>query len=133
MLSKAIRLTILGGLDKLGGAIIGLAFGTLVASVILVAISQVPGGQSVKASYDKAPVGRFIFYAAPSMYEFVRGLGGGKVDQMWDRALHDSKEMADQAGTKVKETVKETADEVKEEAAEKINEEIDKTVKDATG
>lgn len=129
MLSKAIRLTILGGLDKIGGIIIGLALGTLVASVILVAISQVPGGKSIKASYDKDPVGRFVFYAAPSMYEFVRGLGGGKVDQMWERALHESKEAASEAGKKVSETVGEATNEIKEEATEeikdKINEELD--------
>ena len=125
LLSKAVRLTILGSLDRIGGALVGLAFGMLVASVVLVAASQVPGGQTIKASYDRAPLGRFIFYSAPNLYQFARGLAGGKADAMWDRALNSAEEKAGAATEKVREAVEDTADDIKQEAQEKID--------DATG
>lgn len=109
LLSKAVRLTILGGLDRIGGALVGMALGTLVASVILVAASQVPGGQAIQASYDKAPVGRFIFYAAPHLYQSVRGLAGGQADGIWQRALDTTRDRAGQ----LKEEVQEKVDDAK--------------------
>jgi uncharacterized membrane protein required for colicin V production len=121
LLSKAVRLTILGSLDRLGGAVIGLAMGTLVASVILVAASQVPGGKAIQDSYDETPVGRFIFYSAPSVYQFFRGLGGGKVEAIWQRALESTGEGAARAREKVEDAVKESADEIKEEVQDKID------------
>jgi uncharacterized membrane protein required for colicin V production len=121
MLSKAVRLTILGSLDRLGGAVIGMTFGVLLVSVMLVAISQVPRGQAVQEAYDRDPVGRFIFYSAPSLYQFVQDRwSGGKASAMWQRALESSKQKADQAGEAVGEAVKETADDIKEEVKEKI-------------
>lgn len=126
LLSKAVRLTILGSLDRIGGAVLGMALGTLVASVLLVAASQVPGGQTIQESYDKAPATRFIFYAAPNLYQFVRGLGGGKADAMWDRALDASKDKAGQAKAKVFDVVDETAEDFKEDVKEKIDDATDK-------
>jgi membrane protein required for colicin V production len=129
LLSKAVRLTILGGLDRLGGALVGVAMGTLVSSVILVAASQVPGGQAIQASYDETPAGRFVFYSAPNVYRFFRGLAGGKADAIWQRALETTEEKAGQAGQKVHDAVKDTADEVKEGVEKEVKEKLD----DASG
>ena len=129
LLSKAVRLTILGSLDRLGGVLVGMALGTLVTSVLLVAISQVPGGKAIQASYDKVPVGRFIFYSAPNMYQFVRGLGGGKADAMWDRVLDKTRDQAGEATEKVRKAVDDTAKDVKEDIKKEVQEKID----DATG
>ena len=107
LISKALRLTVLGWLDKWGGALVGIALGTLVTSVILVAATQVPGGQSIQTAYDKTPVGEFIYYAAPALYEQVRRLSGGQVEEVWDRVLDQAKE----SGGKVKEEVGKTVDE----------------------
>ena len=106
-ISKALRLTVLGWLDKWGGALVGLALGTLVISVVLVAATQVPGGRPIQAAYDKTPVGQFIFYAAPVVYEQVRRLSGGEVEEVWDRVLDQAKE----SGGKVKEEVGKAVDE----------------------
>ncbi|MEN8005577.1 MAG: CvpA family protein [Candidatus Krumholzibacteriota bacterium] len=106
-ISKALRLTVLGWLDKWGGALVGLAFGTLVTSVILVAATQVPGGRPIQTAYDKSPLGQFIYYAAPVVYEQARKLSGGQVEEIWDRALDKAKE----SGGKVKEEVGEAVDE----------------------
>jgi len=107
MISKMVRLTILGWLDRWGGAVVGMALGTLVASVLLVAVSSVPGGVKVQNAYDKSALGRFIFYAAPTVYEQARRLAGDDVDAIWDRSLDKARDQAD----KGKEKVKEKADE----------------------
>lgn len=122
LLSRMVRLTILGSLDRLGGALVGLAFGTLVASVILVAASQVPGGQAIRESYDRAPIGRFIFYAAPNLYRFTRSLTGGRADAMWDRALDATREKTSDAARTVKDAARESAEDIKEEVEDRIDE-----------
>ncbi len=105
IISRMVRLTILGWLDRWGGALVGVALGTLVASVLLVAASSVPGGVKIQEAYDESPLGRFIFYAAPSVYEQVRELAGSDLDAVWDRSLDRARQEAD----KGKETVKEKA------------------------
>lgn len=112
---KMVRLTVLGWLDKWGGAVVGLAFGTLVTSAILVAASQVPGGERVQAAYDRVPLGRFIFYAAPNVYQQARKLAGGDIDEVWRRVLDTTKEKAAEGKEQVEDAVEEhITDEVKE-------------------
>ncbi len=110
LVSKLIRLTILGWLDRGGGAIVGMAFGTLVASVLLLAISAVPGGHKVHQAYDSSPLGRFIIYAAPSVYEQVRRLAGDEVDAIWDRTLDIAREQAEKGKQEVKDKVDDALD-----------------------
>ena len=102
-LSRMVRLTVLSWLDRWGGAIVGMALGTLVASVLLVAASSVPGGVELQSSCDRTALGRFIFYSAPNVYEQVRELAGKDVDDVWDRSLDQAREMADEGKDKVKE------------------------------
>ena len=126
-LSKLIRLTILGSLDKLGGAVVGMAFGTLVVSVFLVALSQVPGAEGVHQAYDRTPAGRFIFYAAPNVYRGVLGLGGGKIDAAWDRVLDTTRDAADKASEQVGGALKDTATEVQEDIEDQVRKKIDES------
>ncbi len=103
LVSKMVRLTLLGWLDRWGGALVGMALGTLVASVLLVAASSVPGGVKIQNTYDESALGRFIFYAAPSVYEQVRQMAGSDVDAVWDRSLDRARQEADKGKEKVKE------------------------------
>ena len=105
LVSKMLRLTVLGWLDRWGGALVGIAVGTLVTSVVLVAASQVPGGQSIQTAYNRTALGQFVFYAAPSFYEQARHLSGGQVEEIWDRVLGAARE----SGSEVKEKVEEAA------------------------
>lgn len=107
MISKALRLTILGWLDKWGGALVGLALGTLVTSVILVAASQVPGGASIQDAYDRTPLGSFVYYAAPNFYEQARKLGGGRMDEVWERVLDTARQGKDKVADEVEKAAKE--------------------------
>jgi uncharacterized membrane protein required for colicin V production len=111
LISKALRLTVLGWLDRWGGALVGIAMGTLVVSVVLVAASQVAGGRSIQEAYAKDKVGQFIFYAAPSFYEQARRLSGGQVEEVWERVWEQAKD----AGGKVKEEVEDAVDEATSE------------------
>ncbi len=107
MVSKIVRLTVLNWLDRWGGALVGMALGTLVASVLLVAASSVPGGEKIQTSYEKSTLGRFIFYAAPSVYEQARRLGGSDLDGVWDRSLDKAREEADKGKEAVTEKARE--------------------------
>jgi len=111
LISKALRLTVLGWLDRWGGALVGIALGTLVTSVFLVAASQVTGGQSIQEAYQKDKVGEFIFFAAPTFYEQARRLSGGQVGVVWERVLDEAKK----GGTKVKKQVEEAVQEATSE------------------
>jgi membrane protein required for colicin V production len=108
--SKLIRMTILGWLDRGGGAVVGMALGTLVASVLVLALSAVPGGQKIHQAYDKSAVGRFIIYAAPSVYEQVRRLAGEDVDEVWDRTMDAAREQAVKGQEQAKEKVDDALD-----------------------
>jgi len=78
-----------------------------VASVLLVAASSVPGGVKIQTAYDRSAVGRFIFYAAPNLYEQARRILGQDLDAVWDRSLDQAREEADKGKEKVKEKTNE--------------------------
>ncbi len=98
---KLISGTILGWVDRWGGALCGLGIGMLLISVILVAVSQVPGGQTIQATLDEQPVGRFIFRAAPNMYLQVQRWTGGRGDEIWEKALDEAKRHTETAKEKL--------------------------------
>ena len=105
--AKLLRLTILGWLDRVGGLVLGLAMGTLVASVIMLAATQAPGGEAIKEAYDRQAFGRFVYYAAPSFYEQARRLVGGKLDEVWDNVFDKAADTADRVKDKVADEVEE--------------------------
>ncbi len=106
LISKIIGLTILGWVDKLGGAVVGMALGVVVASVVLLAVSHVPGGKSVKSDYQESALGRFIYYAAPTFYQTARKLGGQKSDEIFDRVLDEAGDVAVEVKKKVEDAAK---------------------------
>jgi uncharacterized membrane protein required for colicin V production len=125
LLAKMIGLTILGWVDKLGGALVGVALGVLVASVVLLVISQVPGGKAIKTEYQDSKVGNFIYYAAPTFYQTARQLGGQKVDDLWDRVMDGARSAAEEAKDKAGETVDKAAQEARKKAEEAAKEALE--------
>ncbi len=73
---RAIQVTVVGWLDRLGGAVCGLLVGVLFASVILVAASRVRGGDAVRDAFCAHAPTRLIYRAAPTLYEALRKAGG---------------------------------------------------------
>ena len=102
-ISKLLHLTMLVWVDRLGGVLLGLAFGVLVASVLLVAASQVRGGSVVQADCDRSFVGRAVFYAAPNVYIQARNLSGGRVEDAWSRFTARAAEAAAAGKARVEE------------------------------
>jgi len=104
---KVVRATILGWLDRWGGAVLGLVMGTLLASSILIAVSHVPGGQAIQATFDEDAVGRFVFDAAPRLYQQAQRWVGGDEDELWRTVLEEAKRRAREAQEKIEEKVEE--------------------------
>ncbi len=125
LISKMIRLTILGWVDKMGGALVGMALGVFVSSLVLLVISQMPGGNSIKSEYQETSFGQFIYYAAPTFYQTARKLGGQKADEMFERAMDEAGNAAGDAREKAGEVMDDAAKEAMEKAEEAAKNAID--------
>jgi uncharacterized membrane protein required for colicin V production len=100
---KLLHPSMLAWIDRLGGVLLGLAFGVLVASVLLVAASQIRGGAVVQADCDRSFAGRTMFYAAPNVYIQARKLSGGRVEEAWSRFVARAAEAAAAGKARVEE------------------------------
>jgi membrane protein required for colicin V production len=82
--AKVIQATILGWIDRVGGAVLGLVGGVLLASVLLLVAVHLPGGEARAAVIETQPVLCFVQDAAPAL---VRTLNGdGDLERIWERA-----------------------------------------------
>jgi membrane protein required for colicin V production len=73
--SKTVRISIIGWLDRVGGAVFGLLTGTVLISALLVAASLLPGGETISKAFNARPVPRIVYNAAPALYVALQGLG----------------------------------------------------------
>lgn len=105
MIAKLIHWTPLGWLDRLGGALCGVLLGAMVLSVGLIAVSRAPGGEQVQKAYSEHPVGDVIYHAAPSLYQGVHKLFGGRIDQLWHDAVEVGREVKDEAEDRAREVL----------------------------
>lgn len=122
LISKAVRLTVLGWVDRLGGATCGAALGTIVCSVVLVVIGALPGGAEVQAAYRKDPVGSFIIDTAPNLARQARLVAGEDFDRLWGKVTRSADAAADEAAAQAKRKLdegKRAAEEAAQEAARK--------------
>jgi hypothetical protein len=103
LIAKLLRVTVLVWVDRLGGAVLGLCFGMLLASVLLVAASQIRGGGGIQADCDRTVVGRAIYYTAPRLYIQARRTSGGRVEEAWERFTTRAVEAAAAGKAKLKE------------------------------
>jgi len=95
--ARFVRWSPLGWLDRVGGAVCGVALGALLLSVGLIAVSNAPGGGQVRQTFTGHPVGDVVYHAAPSIYQGVRQLFGGQVDELWRRAVETGDRVIDEA------------------------------------
>lgn len=89
-LGKTLRISVIGWLDRLGGAVLGALIGLILASVTLIGISQLPGGEVIRESFNERPAPRFIYRAAPTLVNVFRKLGGDE-QEVWDRLVEEVK------------------------------------------
>jgi len=109
-LSRVVHLTLLGAVDRWGGAVCGGAIGLLLVSILLVAASQIPGASSIQTSFERSTAGRVIFNAAPTVYVEGRRLLGKQGDDLWERVSAAAREKADLAAGKARELAEDLAD-----------------------
>jgi hypothetical protein len=97
-ISRIIHVSVIGWADRVGGAVLGVAIGVLVASLLLVgATSSLPGGERVAAELRGNPVTRVVYAAAPALYVASRGLVGSE-DDVWREIGEGAREQLRAAG-----------------------------------
>jgi len=100
-ISKTIRISILGWLDRLGGAVFGLLTGAILTSVILIALTQVlPDGDTLSEEFTEHPVARVIYNAAPTIYDTFQKLGGDE-EHLWEKIREKLDTVSDQAADRL--------------------------------
>lgn len=99
-IGKSVRISIIGWLDRLGGAAFGLLTGTLFASVILIALTQLPGGEALREAMQERALPRVIYRAAPTLYDAFQRLGGDE-EHLWEKLREKVKGAADTAAEQV--------------------------------
>jgi membrane protein required for colicin V production len=100
LVQKAVNLTILGLVDRIGGAVCGILLGALLTSIGLIAISAAPGGDAVRTTFDRSALGRTLYCAAPNLYLGARSLAGQKGDQLWQNLLDRGRAAVDEVEEK---------------------------------
>ncbi|MFO7653830.1 MAG: CvpA family protein [Candidatus Krumholzibacteriia bacterium] len=91
---RTVRLTVLGPVDRWGGALAGAAAGWLLASILLVAMTQVPGGRALTEEARRQPLLGAVLRTAPELYLRAQNLWSRHGDELWERALETSRRTA---------------------------------------
>jgi uncharacterized membrane protein required for colicin V production len=100
-MSRTIDFSILGFFDRLGGALLGTLIGAILMSAILVGVSMMPGGESVRASFQSRPLPRLVYNAAPAVYVLIQRAGIDKhrvIERLYDEVDRRLPQAGDQAG-----------------------------------
>ena len=108
-LSKALRVSVLGWLDKAGGTLLGLLIGTLVASVLLMLATRLPVEDDLAERIESEPVTRIVHGAAPALYGLVVRDGKDDLERLWERAKDGLRE-SDAAADAVRDAVADRLD-----------------------
>lgn len=85
LLQKIASATLLGPIDRLGGAVLGAAKGVLVVSLLLVILTWLPMPHSFKERIREHPVAARFQPVLPSMYRtFIDRAGGDRLERPAD-------------------------------------------------
>lgn len=76
VLQRAVRISLVGWLDRTGGAVLGAAFGLILVSCLFIVALALPLGDDVKDEIRHGPVASQLLHVAPSVYDVL--------SEMWD-------------------------------------------------
>jgi uncharacterized membrane protein required for colicin V production len=104
LLQKFAQLTLLGSLDRIGGAVFGAVKGVLLVSLLLVIILNLPFPDTVKKPIESDPLAAAVYPALPVLFDLVLSRSPAHLDFRKvlrdgdDKALQKVKEKVDDAG-----------------------------------
>ena len=111
-LAKALRVSILGWLDRWGGALLGVLIGVLVCSVLLMLAGRIAGDDDLAKQVRSDPVTRVVHGAAPTLYALVARGDHEDLERLWQRARDGFDELPDPG---------ETADSLREAVTDRLD------------
>ncbi len=94
-LAKALRVSILGWIDRVGGSLLGLVMGVLVCSVLLMLVCRVSDDGDLAEQVRGNPVTRFVHGAAPALYGLVVEGEHEDLERLWQRAREGLDDLPD--------------------------------------
>ena len=108
---KMVNITPLGHFDRLGGGLFGLLKGTLLVSLLLVIVLNLPFPSQFREDLEKDPVVRVIYPVMPMLFDFVLSrtpehLSFDKGVRSADYSLEDAKEKASEVEKKIGKNIK---------------------------
>jgi membrane protein required for colicin V production len=110
LLQKFAQLTLLGSLDRIGGAFLGAVKGILLVSLLLVVILNLPFPTAVKEPIKSDPLAAVIYPALPVLFDLVLSRSPAHLD--FRKVVRDRDEKALQ---KVKEKVEDAGEEIEKQ------------------
>ncbi|MBU0743016.1 CvpA family protein [bacterium] len=115
-LAKALRVSVLGWVDRWGGALLGMLIGVLVCSVLLMLACRITGDDDLAKQVRSDPVTRIVHGAAPTLYAFVVRGDHEDLERLWQRARDGFEELPDpgEAASSLREAVSDRLDEDRE-------------------
>jgi membrane protein required for colicin V production len=86
-LGRLMQLSIVGWLDRAGGAVLGMAFGLLVSSCVLVVLIALPIDDEFQDNLKEDPLTGELLHLAPTIYDLGRAAwkGDGFFEMMHER------------------------------------------------
>ena len=93
-LSRLFRMSILGWLDNWGGALLGLAGGLLLGSILLMLATHSPGMDGLRDVIRQNAVPRFVYATAPAIYDIVVD-DEADVRELWEKVRHEMERFED--------------------------------------
>ena len=76
--TSLMTVSVVGQFDKFGGAVVGLVFGSLIASLLLIGILAMPFDAELKKEVKDNPFTGPLLHMAPALYDASAGLWGGE-------------------------------------------------------
>lgn len=113
--SRVVRLTMLGWLDRVGGGVLGLATGAIIASVLLTAAAHLPDDGEMKTRIEDEALPRLVSKAAPALWSLAVG-DDDDLERLWDDTRESAGDAARDLGEKVSETASEAASDARDAA-----------------
>lgn len=105
-LRKVVHLTIAGWLDRVGGGVLGLTFGLVLASCLFLLITFLPGTEDLAEDIHASEPAEMLLHFAPSLYDAAAEISGGErffdmLQEHIEPAAERLREQAAEAGDRI--------------------------------